>query len=288
MEILHFNHPGEFQDQVLETLVQQEAENNLILGILANLTAGEFSETKPYLAIYRDSGGVQAAALGTPPWPVLVSYEHPPPGKKVLKAMLADMQDTLQDDFTGLTGNKTFVSRLVSEWEGTTGKKAILKMAMRVYKLEAVQPAVGIPGGMRSAVPEDRELLEKWFAGFHRDAFNEKPEHEHIQKRVNAYLTADLRIRGLMIWEVEGQPVSMAGYAGPTPNGIRVNAVYTPPELRKNGYASAVTAELSQGLLDQGYSFCFLFTDLINPTSNRIYQQVGYKPVCDVDRYLFG
>ena len=90
-----------------------------------------------------------------------------------------------------------------------------------------------------------------------------------------------------MIWEVDNTPVSMAGYAGPTPNGIRIGAVYTPPELRNNGYASAVTAGLSQYLLDSGKDFCFLFTDLLNPTSNKIYQQIGYQPVCDVDRYLF-
>jgi predicted GNAT family acetyltransferase len=79
----------------------------------------------------------------------------------------------------------------------------------------------------------------------------------------------------------------MAGYAGPTPNGIRIGAVYTPPAQRKNGYASALTARLSQHLLDEGYGFCFLFADLLNPTSNHIYQKIGYKPVCDSDRYLF-
>ena len=79
----------------------------------------------------------------------------------------------------------------------------------------------------------------------------------------------------------------MAGYAGPTPNGIRIGAVYTPPDLRRQGFASAVTASLSQHLLDQGRKFCFLFTDLLNPTSNKIYQQVGYRPVSDVDRYDF-
>lgn len=288
MEIIHFDHPGEFQDHVLEILVQHEAENNLILGILANLIADEYSETKPYLAIYRDSRGIQAMALCTPPWPVLVSYEHPPPGKIVLKTMLADMQDALQDDFMGLTGNKVFVSRLVSQWEENSGKKAILKMAMRIYKLEEVQPISGIPGEMRSAEKGDRELLEDWFAGFQREALNEEPDLERVQKQVKAYLSADYRIRGLMIWEVEGQPVSMAGFAGPTPNGIRINAVYTPPHLRKNGYASAVTGGLSQHLLDQGHSFCFLFTDVLNPTSNQIYQQIGYRPICDVDRYLFG
>ena len=89
----------------------------------------------------------------------------------------------------------------------------------------------------------------------------------------------------IYLWE-DDEVVSMAGYNGPTPHGIRVSAVYTPPEHRGRGYARACTAALSQILLDS-YQFCFLFTDRANATSNYIYQQIGYKPVCDVDEYRF-
>ena len=79
----------------------------------------------------------------------------------------------------------------------------------------------------------------------------------------------------------------MAGCTGWTPRGVRINAVYTPPQSRRRGYASACVAALSQLLLGAGRQFCFLFTDLANPTSNRIYQQIGYRAVCDVDEYAF-
>ena len=85
---------------------------------------------------------------------------------------------------------------------------------------------------------------------------------------------------GLVLWE-DGEPVSVAGYGGRTPNGIRVGPVYTPPELRGRGYASALVAGLSTMLLAEGRKFCFLYTDLANPTSNRIYEQIGYERVCD-------
>jgi len=287
MKIVHFKDPKEFHEKILESLVRREAENNLILGILANLIAGEYSDKEPYLTVFQDEGEIQAVSLCTPPWPVLISYENPPPNKEVLKTILADMQETLQDDFTGLSGNREFVSPLVSTWEEGAGKKAVLKMAMRIYKLEDVLPVSTVPGRMRPIEEKDRALLQEWYAGFHRETGNEEPDQEHVQKQVEAYLTADSMQRGLKIWEVDGRPVSMAGYAGPTPNGIRVGAVYTPSALRKKGYASAVTAGLSQYLLDQGQKFCFLFADLLNPTSNHIYQQIGYRPVCDVDRHLF-
>ena len=53
------------------------------------------------------------------------------------------------------------------------------------------------------------------------------------------------------------------------------------PEFRGRGYASNCVAALTQKMLDQGRKFCFLYTDLSNPTSNKIYQQIGYRPVCD-------
>ena len=79
----------------------------------------------------------------------------------------------------------------------------------------------------------------------------------------------------------------MANYTESTPNGIGINLVYTPPEFRRHGYASACVAALSQYLLNQEHRYCFLFTDLTNPTSNRIYQTLGYQPVGDLRNYWF-
>jgi predicted GNAT family acetyltransferase len=99
-------------------------------------------------------------------------------------------------------------------------------------------------------------------------------------------------VSGIMLWEDEGEPVSFAGWGGRTPNGIRVGPVYTPPELRGRGYATALTAELSQRLLDGrlfdgGRQFCFLYTDLANPTSNAIYERIGYRRVAESAEVLF-
>jgi len=79
----------------------------------------------------------------------------------------------------------------------------------------------------------------------------------------------------------------MTGVAAVTPEGSRVGPVYTPSPLRGRGYASALVAAASQAQLGAGRRFCFLFTDLANPTSNEIYQAIGYEPVCDVDEYRF-
>src|SRR5207245_4131635 len=98
---------------------------------------------------------------------------------------------------------------------------------------------------------------------------------------------------GSLLWENGGQPVSMAGWGGWTPNGIRVGPVYTPPELRGRGFATTLTAELSRCLLDgrlfeDGRRFCFLYTDLANPTSNAIYERIGYRRVAESAEIWFG
>ena len=97
----------------------------------------------------------------------------------------------------------------------------------------------------------------------------------------------DAKRRQTDLWIADGKPVAWAGVGGRTPNGIRIGPVYTPPEERGHGYASAVVAAASQAQLDEGRTFCFLFTDLANPTSNRIYQAIGYEPIGDFDEYHF-
>jgi hypothetical protein len=101
---------------------------------------------------------------------------------------------------------------------------------------------------------------------------------------VTRWLTSESRF--LALWD-DGEPVSMAGATGPTPNGIRISAVYTPPSQRRHGYASALVVALSQAQLDAGRRFCFLFTDLRNLTSNHIYQAAGYEPVVDITELRF-
>jgi len=102
---------------------------------------------------------------------------------------------------------------------------------------------------------------------------------------------ADRWIRGLgrtaWLWVDGGRPVSLTCVGGVTPHGIRIGPVYTPPDLRGKGYASSLVAGVSQMQLDAGRAYVFLFTDLANPTSNRIYQALGYEPVNDVDEYDF-
>jgi predicted GNAT family acetyltransferase len=156
-------------------------------------------------------------------------------------------------------------------------------MTQRIYELRQVFPPEGVPGYLRQARVDDIELLTDWVLGFNVDASLLPME------LAEARGLAERRVEAgdIFIWENEVRPVSMAAKSRPTSHGITISLVYTPRALRNHGYASSCVAALSQQLLDAGWEFCTLYTDLANPTSNGIYQRIGYRPVCDSSEYHF-
>ena len=155
-----------------------------------------------------------------------------------------------------------------------------VSLNLRVHQLQVVQPVAKAAGYLRQATESDRDLLAQWNHDFQMEVFRtleEDPEKmtERQIHRGAAYL-----------WQDQA-PVSLACGRPSTPNGATIGPVYTPPEYRGKGYATACVAALSQQLLEQGYRSCFLFTDLANPTSNHIYQMIGYQPVTDWRDYSF-
>jgi predicted GNAT family acetyltransferase len=99
---------------------------------------------------------------------------------------------------------------------------------------------------------------------------------------VESYARASIADRRLLLWDDEdGAPVSLAGRTPPAAGVSRLAPVYTPPASRRRGYGEAVTASCTADALDRGAEHVVLFTDLANPTSNAIYQRIGYRPVSD-------
>lgn len=138
---------------------------------------------------------------------------------------------------------------------------------------------------MRTADHGDRDLLTRWLAAFNTEALGQSVDVVGMGQFADRWIARQGRT--MYLWVVDGRAVSMVGVSGETPNGIRVAPVYTSPELRGRGYASALTAATTQRQLDDGKRYCFLFTDLANPTSNHIYQVIGYEAVSDAADYRF-
>jgi predicted GNAT family acetyltransferase len=156
-------------------------------------------------------------------------------------------------------------------------------MQERIYRLERLIEPGPIAGQSRIATVDDRAVLYDFVTAFMREALD-RHDDDYAREIVDRGL--DLGQRTFYLWD-DGGVVSLAATGGTTPNGIRLGPVYTPPALRGRGYGSAVTAAASRAELDAGRRFIFLFTDLANPTSNKIYQSIGYEPVTDIDQLVF-
>ena len=282
MLLKRFDNIAEFYPLVEPFLLAHEAEHNLILGLCTILLKTDTFQHPPYLAYVECDGDIVAVALRTPPYNLILSHM----ADKEPLSVIADDVGLVYDKLLGVIGAKHTSKAFAHLWKGRTGQDYRLKMQERIYCLEQVNPVSGVRGDYRPATEADRALLTDWFMAFSAEAV-EVIAHEEAERLVNLRFTAEPSLRGLRLWCDGGKPVSFSGYTGPTPHGIRVGPVYTPPEYRGRGYASACVAALSQELLDAGRQFVFLFADLSNPTSNHIYKNIGYQPVCDVDEYRF-
>jgi predicted GNAT family acetyltransferase len=262
-------------------LVQREAEHNLILGLAARLASDPllYGSEPPYLAVAERQGAVVAVALRTPPHGLVLSEVD---DDRALEELAADVRD-VYDSLPSALGPVAAVRRFVELWQTRGGIPGRLAISERIYRAGSVTHPTQVSGRCRPYAKADRELTLRWLAAFVEEALP-----EGSQESVAGILEHRLADPGggFVLWE-DGEAVSLAGFGGPTPNGIRIGPVYTPPELRGHGYASALVADLTASLLAGGRRFCFLFTNLANPTSNSIYPRVGFEPVTDVDLWLF-
>jgi predicted GNAT family acetyltransferase len=270
----------EFEHLAFDFLAAREAEHNLLFGITAGVRAGEYAEPA-YFAVVRDGDQVVAAALRTPPFNLILSEIDD--GDAI--PLIATEAAALWPDLPGVLGPKAHASRFAHLWEERTGRVATLHTAERAFCLTKVTPPRPVAGHMRLAELDDRSRITEWLVAFGVEALRQPPEPARMEAYADR-LIARLGGRAMYVWD-DGGPVSMTLASAVTPHGSRIGAVYTPPELRGRGYASALVAAVSQTQLDAGRRFCFLFTDLANPTSNKIYRDIGYEAVCDVDEYRF-
>lgn len=264
-------------------LTDREAEHNLILGICSRLAARpDPTAPDPLLRIALEGDRIVGVALETPPMNLILSEIDDPAAVSAFASDLHSQGARLP----GVLGPIAAARAFAHGWIAMTGGSARLAMRERIYRAREARPPREVAGTMRDVTPEDGELLLRWLEAFVAETFPDdvamEPAENILRRR------KEDRAGGHRLWEVDGAPVSLAGFGGSTPNGIRIGPVYTPPEHRRQGFAEALVGTMTQMLLDRGHRFCFLFTDLANPTSNGVYQRVGYEPVSDVDQYTFG
>ena len=294
MKAIRVLHAAEFLEKVQSFLEEDEATNNLSLGILFRLAQEPYQGEeahRPFFALVEQEGRVTFVMVMTPPHNLIV-YGGGEQGDTSTDASTDTSIDASVDaaisfllaekvSLPGVMGPRDVATHFASAWSRRTGCTVEVQMDQMIYRLDRVNEIEYSPGKLIPATDEHVDLVAEWTVGFSEVT----PERMDLSEALEGTRNRILASR-LYLWHDE-TPVSMAWKARTTRHGAMVSGVYTPPALRNRGYGTACVASLSQRLLDEGYEFCALYADLSNPTSNSIYQKMGYRPIRASIAYQF-
>lgn len=269
--------PREFAARA-QTFLSERIECNVLATVLMNVLDGGHTAARPLFACgVGESGEVSYAALRTPPRFMLTSALGAPEADRLVEAWL--QQDP---DLPGVGGPPDSARAIAAAWARGTGAATRVAMREAMHVLDRVQdPPRPAPGQLRPARPAERSLLVEWmWALIHEAGLAGAAEPE---------ATVDHRLeRGrFFVWD-DGGPVSLVGAAPAAGDVARIGPVYTPPNWRRRGYAGTAVAQACRLALARGAHQCSLFTDVSNPTSNKIYAEVGFRRVGDWEEHEFG
>ncbi|GAA0605819.1 GNAT family N-acetyltransferase [Virgibacillus siamensis] len=254
-------------------LLKKEASNNLMLGILKRIKQDpDAHENGYFLGIAEQDDEAVFAFMQTPPnnW-ILAAVDHV--SNDVIENVAAFIFNK-RAAVPGVLGPVEKADVFTNEWERLTNIESSIHMKQLIYRMDEINPLPTVQGELRHATEDDCALVKSWLVQFGEEA-NEPLSNAYAEQLASSFIGK----YSMYLWEVDGVPVSMANQSRKTENGATINAVFTPDEFKRNGYATAVVAGLSSKLLAEGSSFCSLYTDLDNPDSNSIYRKIGYKEV---------
>lgn len=254
----------EFVDFHRPALERDEARNNMALGNIAWL----LEKGPPYDVKYWTFGAPGECAM-----------QQPGARPIVLGALDETQCRFLASQFAGTFFNGVVGAGQTAIWfadrAAAEGSRFHEPMPQRILAITEPPAYPGISGEARLVSPSDTDLIAEWCDGFRMDAV---PHEPRFSRENTDRMAASGRF---LFWQVDGKPVAMAGIVRRMRKAAAIAMVYTPVELRGRGYAMSVVASLVDHIYASGKAMVCLFVDLRNPSSNRCYAKVGFKPVCD-------
>lgn len=280
-QLVRDNDPRTYLDIVGPLLYPREAEFNLLLGIAESLNGQPKPQVEETLLLrLMKNDRCLSAALQSPRRNLVIS-EIPASDVELFVSFLADRDAELP----GIVGPSSSVTRFAKSWSERKAVPARLAMGQKVYELREVLPLQLPQGEFREALEAEAPKVASWLQAFCEECL---PKREHLnEEQAQTAAVRSIARQDVFVWCVDDKPVAMALASRSTKNGRTISGVYTPPQDRGRGYATAVVSRLSQRILEQGKSFCSLYTDADNPTSNSIYQKIGYQEVAESTHILF-
>ncbi|MGP0576946.1 GNAT family N-acetyltransferase [Paenibacillus peoriae] len=172
---------------------------------------------------------------------------------------------------SGVCGDAKTVEKFANAYAQRHAAQVHTHMVMESYFCPKPIKPSGVEGIIRQSIPEDVQLVAQFLAGFSESALGSSVDP------VSQISAAEETIGtgNLYLWIVNNIPVSMANIAHRSPRHARINAVYTPPSLRKKGFASAIVSELCS-ILKNEHLVPMLYADLKNSVSNQVYKNIGF------------
>ena len=271
-QVLATNAPGEVLEEAAGFLASDPVRHNVILTLLHARVA--YPEAGRYWIVSVD--GQVVGVVFQSPVHFIATVTPMPIGA------VAAVVDAIVDqgvELPGVSGEAATAARFAGHWTERTRSAAVPVQGQRIYEVEQVLPAAPARGALRQATSQDRDLIITFVQNF---------QAETGDAVVDATEVVDRRLPAghFWLWDNEDEPVTMAALSDPVGAVVRVGPVYTPPDHRNCGYASALVATVSSAVRGEGQR-CVLYTDLGNPTSNAIYRAIGYRAVAEVLRYDF-
>ncbi|ALC87541.1 acetyltransferase [Bacillus sp. FJAT-22090] len=269
-----YENAEEFAQVATPFLLKNEDRFSLFLGVLQGIKEGKYDN--PYMATIEENGELLALFQMTPPHPFNIIFVDEIRMEAYIDLCIQELM-AQSIKIESIISVKEWAYKFAEKWREKTGQGYSIAMDQGLYRLDQVVESLEMsPGTWRYATLEDAPLIEKWYSLFEGDTGLPKTGPQEIEKKVKVMLDAN----EVFLWENEGKIVSMMKKARPTENGVTVSLVFTPKEQRKKGYARTMVAAGSKELLKE-FQFCVLYTDMLNPTSNKIYQEIGYQKLMD-------
>ena len=271
-------------------LLRREALNSLILGV-ARAQSRRAQPHRRRSALYLtvdDATGLAVAALSTAGGRLLLT-EDIALDKEALDTLVVELP-ALPRPLASVFAEAGLARRFADCWSAALGQPLRVVERQRLLSLSAATIPGQLPAGwLRPATVDEIELLSGWLLAFQTSTTHHDPGDQETTRLIVDGLVAR---RDLYVWAVGedtlGRPVSMATRSRPTPHGIAISLVYTPPAERGHGYATACVAHLSRALLESGWQFCNLFVNVDTTAADAIYRRLGYRPLADFSEYRLG
>lgn len=269
MNIKRYPSSEAFLNAVEPFLSKEIHLNNLMLGLLHRLKREGSNEDDLFLHI--QDGALKLVVMMSGLYVIVYANAT----DERLYETLIDYLDVHHIDYPGVIGPVFYADAFKAAFEAKTNKPMHTAMKQRIFVIKNVIHDSTLDASIRVVRAEDNQLIKQWMKGF-LDDIQEAYTPQSIDERIKRLIEN----QGLYVLVHDDQLVSMAAGIRPMGEGISIGYVYTPPQLRNKGFATACVQKLSAHYL-KAYDYCTLYTDLANPTSNSIYQKIGYRAVGD-------